>query len=109
MRQIVSYIRVSTGKQGRSGLGIEGQWRGEQGSPRRFYNVTQASFEANGSEESCNGVGGGWGVIAGGRRIRGNRRSCRRYDREGHRTASRSHSQRGRSLRRQPSNLLCLR
>ena len=39
-------------------------WRGEyrvelQGSPRRFYNVTQASFEANGSEESCNSVGSG--------------------------------------------------
>ena len=56
-------------------------WQGEyrvepQGSPRRFYNVTQASFEANGSEESSNSVGSGWGVIAGGQRIRGNRRSC---------------------------------
>ena len=35
MRQIISYIRVSTGKQGKSGLGIEAQRRGHRPVRRR--------------------------------------------------------------------------
>jgi hypothetical protein len=35
MGQIISYIRVSTGKQGKSGLGIEAQRDAIVGSPPR--------------------------------------------------------------------------
>jgi hypothetical protein len=39
----------------------------------------EASFEAKESDESRNGIGSRWGVVAGGRRIGGSRWSGRRY------------------------------
>ena len=39
----------------------------------------EAGFEAKESGESRNGIGGRWGVVAGGRRIRSGRWSAARY------------------------------
>ncbi len=39
----------------------------------------EANFEAKESDESRNGIGSCWSVVAGGRRIRGSRWSGRRY------------------------------
>ncbi len=45
-----------------------------------FHHVSrEANFEAKESDESRNGIGSRWGVVAGGRRIRGSRWSGRRY------------------------------
>jgi len=39
----------------------------------------QAKFEAKGSDESGNGIGSRWGVVAGGRRVRSGRWSAGRH------------------------------
>jgi hypothetical protein len=39
----------------------------------------RAKFEAKGSDESRNGIGSRWGVVAGGRRVRSGRWSAGRY------------------------------
>jgi len=39
----------------------------------------QAKFEAKGSNESRNGIGSRWGVVAGGWRVRSGRWSAGRY------------------------------
>jgi hypothetical protein len=47
------------------------------------YVAREASFEAKESDESRNGIGSRWGVVAGGQRIQDSRWSGRRYtDRE---------------------------
>ena len=43
----------------------------------------QANFEAKVSDESHNGIGSCWGVVVGGRRVRGSRWSARRYNERG--------------------------
>jgi hypothetical protein len=42
----------------------------------------QAKFEAKGSDENRNVIGGRWGVVAGGRRVRSSRWSAGRYSDE---------------------------
>jgi hypothetical protein len=62
---------------------LQSVWLGA--SPIRVYMgglhdvAREASFEAKKSDESRNGIGSRWGVVACGRRIRGSRWSGRRY------------------------------
>jgi hypothetical protein len=56
----------------------------------------QAKFEAKGSDESRNGIGSRWDVVAGGRRVRSGRCSAGQSSDGEHG----SYSLRGRNLRR---------
>ena len=61
-----------------------------------------------GRQESCNGVGSGWGVITGGRRIRGQSSVLPKIQPGKNHAASTNHPQRRKKLLGcQPSNLLC--
>ena len=54
-----------------------------------LHDVTrEAGFEAKESGESRNGIGSRWGVVAGGRRVRGSRWSGRRYTEGEHGTGN---------------------
>ena len=44
-----------------------------------YHVAREASFEAKESDESRNGIGSRWGVVAGGRRIQDSRWCSRRY------------------------------
>jgi hypothetical protein len=58
---------------------------GSGATPIRFYMgglhdvAREANFEAKESDESRNGIGSRWGVVAGRRRVRGSRWYARRY------------------------------
>src|SRR6516162_10400690 len=67
----------------------------------------QASFETKEKDESRNGIRGRWGVVADGRHVRGSGWSEGRYaERE---YGAGNYSRRGRNLRRQPGDFLCVR
>jgi hypothetical protein len=68
----------------------------------------EARVDAKAQEQSRTGFGGRWIIVVGKRRIRPRCWPCRRYA-DAHRRESRNHSQRGRSLRRQPGDVLCFR
>jgi hypothetical protein len=63
-----------------------------EGMGGRYYGAREASFEAKASEESRTGVGSRWVVVAGGRRIRGNRWAGCGYTDAEDSTESRNHS-----------------